>query len=61
MEKEDKLDSMMADLLGFENEYDILNQKSKVCIISINGQPKQDIEQGYFFNQVISSILMFVY
>ena len=53
MEKEDKLDSMMADLLGFENEYDILNQKSKVCIISINGQPKQDIEQDYFFNQVI--------
>ena len=31
MEKEDKLDQMMANLLGFENEYDILNTKSKVC------------------------------
>ena len=29
----DKLDSMMADLLGFENEYDILSKQAKVCTL----------------------------
>ena len=47
MEKEDKLDSMMADLLGFENEYDILNQKSKVCIITIISSGKYEIERNF--------------
>ena len=31
MENHDKLDSMMADLMGFENEYDILSKQAKVC------------------------------
>lgn len=31
MENIDKLDTFMSEILGFENEYDILNKQAKVC------------------------------
>ena len=47
MEKLDQLDSFLADFLGVENEYELLNKKSKVStsdIIKHHLQTPEEIE-----------------
>ena len=59
MEKEDKLDSMMADLLGFENEYDILNQNQSINRTVTDfyvEDSKNDVLQRYFMISFIYKI-----
>ena len=31
MENNDNIDSFMSEILGIENEYDVLNKQAKVC------------------------------
>ena len=31
MENNDNIDTFMAEILGIENEYDVLNKSAKVC------------------------------
>ena len=31
MEQNDNIDTFMAEILGIENEYDVLNKQAKVC------------------------------
>ena len=50
MENHDKLDSMMADLMGFENDYDILSKQAKVCT---------DIHNNYNLGCPVQLIIIF--
>lgn len=50
----------MANLLGFENEYDILNQKSKVCITFII-IIELHLNQLWFIKKDVSFLLLIIH